>query len=180
MLFGALCKNEEWLTKVLGVDAAEAARIGRAARESLRTEQLMFSRWTQVMLRFEQGMYGNPDQDLGRLWTELRQRYQLLNPVDATSRPDYAAKIHILTHPVYYHSYMMGELFASQVRDYVARQVLGLKEAALTSFAGRPEAGTYLREKVFGPGNLYAWNELTKLATGQPLTAKYFADEFVH
>ena len=36
-----------------------------------------------------------------------------------------------------------------------------------------------MREKIFGPGNLHAWNELTKLATGEPLTAKYFARQFV-
>ena len=37
------------------------------------------------------------------------------------------------------------------------------------------EAGEYLRGAVFGPGNLYPWNELTRRATGEPLTAKYFA-----
>ena len=38
--------------------------------------------------------------------------------------PDYASKIHIVSAPVYYHNYMMGELFASQVHHAIAREVL--------------------------------------------------------
>jgi peptidyl-dipeptidase A len=178
-MFGALVKNEEWLTKVLGIAPDEAARVGRAARESLRIEQLMFSRWTQVMLRFEQGLYKDPNQDLGRLWSDLRKRYQLLNSPEPASRPDYAAKMHILTHPVYYQCYMMGELFAAQVKNHVARKVLGLKDARQTSFYEQPKAGEFLRENIFGPGDEYSWAEITQRATGEPLTARYFVDDFV-
>lgn len=176
-LFGALVKNEEWLCAVRGLDADTAARIGPAVRDSLRTERLMFSRWAQVMLRFEQGMYTNPDQDLGRLWWDLKQRYQLLSPPETVSRPDYAAKVHVLTTPVYYHSYMLGELFAAQVRHTLARHVPGTLAAQRTSFYNHPQVGAFLREKVFGPSNLYAWNDLTQRATGEPLTARYFAED---
>ena len=179
-LFGALIKNEEWLTQVLGVAPAEAARIGQAARDSHRTEQLMFSRWVQVMLRFEQGLYRDPNQDLGRLWSDLRKRYQLLNCPEPATRPDYASKMHILTHPVYYQNYMLGELFASQVRQHLITKVLGLKADARTSFWNQPKAGEFLRESIFGPGSLYAWTELTQRATGEPLTARYFAEEHVN
>jgi peptidyl-dipeptidase A len=176
-MFGALVKNEDWLRQVLKDDPAEATRVGRVARQSLRTERLMFARWAQVMVRFEHGMYGQSEQDLGRLWWDLKRQYQLLNPPETVARPDYAAKVHVLTTPVYYHNYMLGELFAAQIRHHVARSVLNLPEANETSFAGRPEVGAYLRESVFGPGNLYSWNELTRRATGEPLSAKYFAEE---
>ena len=177
LMFGAMVKNEDWLTKVLGVPPEQAARVGQAARESLRTERLMFSPWAQVMLRFEQGMYSDPNQDLGKLWWDLKRRYQLLNPPEPASRPDYAAKVHILTNPVYYHSYMMGELFASQVRHFIAHEMLKSDAARGSCYFGHPEVGTYLRDQVFGPGDLYSWNELTKSATGEPLTAKSFAEE---
>jgi peptidyl-dipeptidase A len=176
-MFGALVKNKDWLGQVLQVEPAELARIAPAVHRSLRTERLMFARWTQVMVRFERGMYGQPDQDLGRLWWELKERYQLLNPPETVARPDYAAKIHILTTPVYYHNYMLGELFAAQVRHHVTREVLGLAEGTEPSFYERPAVGEYLRDKIFGPGSLYSWNELTRRATGEPLTAKFFADE---
>ena len=176
-MFGALAKNEEFLTQVVKVDPAKVAQVGRAARQMLRTERLMFCRWCLVMLHFEHGMYGNPDQDLGKLWWDLKQRYQLLRPPETVSRPDYAAKVHVLTTPVYYHCYLMGELFAAQVRHAVAGGVPELTQDQRTSFHGRPEVGAFLREKVFGPGNLYSWNDLTQRATGEPLTAKYFSGE---
>ena len=37
-----------------------------------RNQLLIFSRWCQVMLRFEKGMYENPDADLNDLWWTLR------------------------------------------------------------------------------------------------------------
>lgn len=200
-LFGALVKNEDWLRTVAGVPEAEAARVGTAARDSLRTERLMFARWAQVMVRFERSMYRDPDQDLARLWWELKARYQGLNPPDRLDQPDYAAKVHVLTSPVYYHSYLLGELFAAQVRHALARDVLrecgpaapgrdpdtaagggatGTGEAAVAkspSYAGRPEVGAWLKERVFGPGNTLNWQELTQHATGESLTPKYFVAE---
>lgn len=179
MMFGALVKHKDWLVNVLKLDPRNAARIARSAGATLRAEKILFSRWTQVMVRFEHGMYTKPDQDPGKLWWDLKKKYQLLNPPDSLDRPDYAAKVHILTAPVYYHSYLMGDLFAAQVHHFIAHDVLGLKDASETSLYGKPKAGDFLRTKIFGPGNLYSWNELTRLATGEPLTAKYFAKRFV-
>jgi peptidyl-dipeptidase A len=175
MMFGAMSKNGDWLTRVLEVDPADAARASAAAREMYRRERLIFTRWALVMVHFERGMYSDPEQNLGKLWWDLKQRYQLLNPPENTDRPDYAAKMHILTAPVYYHSYVLGDLFAAQLRHYIAREILGLSDPLETCFYGHPEVGTYLREKVFGPGNLYAWNDYVRRAMGEPLTAKYFA-----
>lgn len=194
MMFGAMAKNADFLTRVRKLDPKEAKAAGEAAARTLRTEKLMFARWTQVMVRFEQGLYGHPDQDLGKLWWDLKAKYQLLPPPETTNRPDYAAKVHILTEPVYYHSYLMGDLFAAQVRNTIAKKVLapsvgGTSQPgqsgpaqpaqAQSCFFGEPKAGDFLKKEVFGPGNLYSWNDLTKRATGEPLTARYFAEQFV-
>lgn len=175
LLFGALVKNEDWQQRVLGVDPARVAEIGPAVRASLRAERLIFARWSQVMLHFERGLYSNPEQDLGKLWWDLKQRYQLQNPPETTDRPDFAAKTHILSTPVYYHNYLMGELFAAQLRSYIASQVLATDGPVPPSFYEAPAVGRYLRERVFAPGNLYPWNELIRRATGEPLTARHFA-----
>lgn len=175
MMFGAMSKNGDWLTRVVAVDPDDAARASKAAREMYRRERLIFCRWALVMVHFERGMYSNPDQNLGKLWWDLKKRFQLLDPAETTDRPDYAAKMHILTAPVYYHSYVLGDLFAAQLRHYMAREILGLSDPLQTCFYGHPEVGAYLREKVFGPGNLHAWNEYVRRAMGEPLTAKYFA-----
>ncbi len=178
-MFGSMTKSQEWLSRALGLDDVEAKRFVSSARETLRTEKIIFSRWTQVMVRFEHGMYTDPAQNLGKLWWDLKERYQQLHSPSDTNRPDYAAKMHIVGAPVYYHSYLMGDLFASQVRHYIATKVLEVSNVNGTCFYGRPEAGDYLRKNIFAPGKLYPWNELTKRATGEPLTAKYFAQQYI-
>jgi peptidyl-dipeptidase A len=179
MMMGAMVKNPEYLTKIVGLSSDQAAKYAEAARRSLRCEKLIFSRWTQVMMRFEHGMYSNPDQDLGKLWWDLKRDYQLLSFPEGAGRADYAAKVHVVTEPVYYHSYMMGELFACQVHDTIATKVVGVRDPMSTCFVGKKEAGKFMREKVFGPGNMYSWNELTKRATGESLSAKSFAARYV-
>lgn len=179
MMKGMMCKMEEWLIKVRGIDPNKEAAVLASARDMLRAEKLIFSRWGQVIVRFEKEMYEKPDQDLGKVWWDLKAKYQLLPPPETVSRPDYAAKMHVVAAPVYYHSYVMGDLFACQVHHYIAKEVLGGADAAKSCYFGRKEAGEYLQKHIFGPGNLYSWNELTRRATGEPLTAKYFAKQFV-
>ena len=161
MMMGAIAKKQEYLTKVVKLSPGEAAQYVQVAKRSLRAEKLIFSRWAQVMVRFEHGMYTNPDQNLGKLWWDLKKQYQLLNPPRNVSRPDYAAKIHVVTVPVYYHSYMMGDLFASQVQHHIVTKVMGQKDDGSSCFFDSKAAGNYMKKEIFGPGNLYPWNELT-------------------
>ncbi len=179
MMFGAMVKNEEWLLDVMNLSPEKVQKTVEAVRRTLRTEKTIFSRWTQVMVRFEQSMYANPDQDLGKLWWDLKKKYQSLNPPKSVSRPDFAAKMHIVGAPVYYHSYMMGDLFGSQVHYFVATSVLQHPEPAKTCFYGNKKAGDYFRKQIFEPGNLYSWSELTKRATGEPLSARYYAKLYI-
>jgi len=174
-MFGALSKDPAWLEKYAKLDSRRAAQLGQAAQQALRDEKLIFSRWAQVMVRFEQAMYADPEQHLTRLWYDLRRRYQMLNPPDDPGPADYAAKVHVLNTPVYYHNYLMGELFASQVRQALAQQVRA--EAGVPVLLSGPQLGNWLKERVFAPGNRYHWNELTRRATGETLSAKYFAQD---
>ena len=59
-----------------GLSEAEAAKYVGAARQSLRAEKLIFSRWAQVMIRVEHGMYNNPDQDLAKI--ARREQFALI------------------------------------------------------------------------------------------------------
>ena len=52
-----------------------------------RNQLLIFSRWCQVMLRFEKAMYENPDQDLNKLWWDLVEKYQVLKRPAGPQRP---------------------------------------------------------------------------------------------
>lgn len=179
MLFGELTHNREFLDKVVGVPADQLDAVAQANWEALRAERLIFSRWVQVMFRFEKAMYENPDQDLNALWWQLKKKYQLQDPPTDLSGNDYGAKMHVVGAPVYYHNYLIGDLFAAQVYTHLAREVLGVQNPLETSLYGRPEAGEFLKVQVFGPGNLYDWRELTKRVTGEPLSPKAFAELFL-
>jgi peptidyl-dipeptidase A len=177
MMFERLSKRRGWLEK-MGVAVSDPDGFAEAGARALRYQLLIFSRWCQVMLRFEKGMYENPDQDLSDLWWGLVEKYQMVRRPDGRKAPDYASKIHIVSAPVYYHNYMMGELFASQVHHAIAREVYKGADPATVIYVGNKEVGDFMRKKVFAPGRTLSWNELTKHATGETLNPKAFAEDF--
>ena len=78
MLFGRLSKNPQWIQDMTGISDEEKKKIADDCYKTLRLEQLVFSRWVQVMYRFEKSMYNNPDQDLNQLWWTLVEKYQMI------------------------------------------------------------------------------------------------------
>jgi peptidyl-dipeptidase A len=74
---------------------------------------------------------------------------------------------------------MMGELLASQLHNHIVQKALMLKSDEDVSYVGHKEVGNFIREKVLGPGAAYHWNEMIRRATGEPLTPKYFVEQFV-
>jgi peptidyl-dipeptidase A len=177
MMFERLTKRPSFL-QAMGIILEDPKAFGQSAAKSLRWRLLIFSRWCQVMLRFEKGMYENPDQDLNRLWWDLVERYQGLTRPEGRSEPDYASKIHIVSAPVYYHNYMMGELFASQVHHAICREVFAGKAPNEVDYVNSKGVGEFLKAKIFGPGRLLRWDDLIEKATGEKLSAKAFAIDF--
>ncbi len=170
--------NADWLAETVNLRGAEKERVRTVSEENLRLRQLIFSRWSQVMVRFERTLYKNPDQDLNTLWWDLVEKYQLVHRPEQRNAPDWAAKIHLAQVPVYYHNYQLGELAASQINHVLASDVLRTTSIH-PSYARHPEVGAYLKDRLFAPGASLRWDELMREATGEPLTAKYFALEFV-
>ncbi len=179
MLFGRMASNAVWMRDMGIVDASEAAVIAETGMLSLRLEQLVFSRWAQVMYRFEKAMYENPDCDLNTLWWDLVEQYQLLQRPPKRNMPDWATKTHIASSPCYYHNYLLGELLASQLNYYISTNILKTEDYMHQSYFGNKQVGEYLIEKVFMPGARYHWNDMIEKATGEELTAKYYAMQFV-
>jgi peptidyl-dipeptidase A len=108
------------------------------------------------------------------------EKYQRVKKPAGRNAPDWAAKIHFAVSPCYYHNYMLGELLASQVHHHIVHQVLKQHSLQNVSYVNQPKAGKFLRQNVFAAGNLYPWNEMITRATGEPLSPKFFADEFVN
>ncbi len=177
MMFEKLSKRRAWLEK-MGVKVEDPQAFDETSAKTLRYRLLIFSRWCQVMLRFEKGMYENPEQDLNKLWWDMVEKYQMLRRPPGRNAPDYGSKIHIIVAPVYYHNYMMGELFASQLHHAIAREVYKGAPPSSVVYVGNRDVGRFMQEKVFDPGKTLPWNELTRHATGAPLNAAAFAKEF--
>ena len=177
MMFERFSTSAEWL-KEFGVEVEDAKAWSEIGHKHRRNKLLIFSRWCQVMLRFEMAMYDNPDQDLNGLWWDLVEKYQLINRPEGRDAPDFASKIHVVTAPAYYHNYMMGELFACQLHAAIVRDLQLGTQAADTVYTRNPSVGEFMKAKVFSQGLIRPWNDLTRFATGEALNAKAFAAEF--
>lgn len=179
MMFGRFSQNPEWLNKMGVISDKEKQKISEQLVNSLRLEQLTFSRWVQVMYRFEKELYANPDQDLNFLWWQIVEKFQLLKKPEGRNNPDWAAKIHLALYPAYYHNYILGELLASQLYSYITLKVLHSENEPGESFVNRPDVGEYLKNLFFSYGSLYPWKDIIEKATGEKLTPKYYAEQFV-
>ncbi len=173
-MMGRFSSDPVWMQNMGIIDKSEADKIADACHNSLRLEMLVFSRWAQVMYRFEKSMYENPDQDLNQLWWNLVEKYQMLKKPEGRNMPDWATKIHVALYPCYYHNYLLGEVLASQLYNYITTNITDNP-----SFVGEKKVGEYLKGSVFMPGARYYWNEMIEKATGEKLTAKYYAKQFV-
>jgi peptidyl-dipeptidase A len=177
MMFERFSKSADWL-KEFGVTVADPKAYDAAGAQMRRDRLLIFSRWAQVMFRFELALYKDPSQDLNKLWWDLVEKYQLVPRPEGRNAPDYASKIHIVSAPAYYHNYLLGQLFACQVHAKIAHDVLKADDPATAIYTRDPRVGTFLKERLFSQGALRSWNDLTKFTTGDELNAKAFAAEF--
>lgn len=180
MFFGRLSRNANWMQAMLGLSDAERDKIARVTEKYMRLKQLIFARWAMVMYHFEKELYAHPEQDLQDLWWQLVERFQLIQKPAGRHEPDWAAKIHIALYPAYYHNYLLGELFASQLHHYLVHEVLERESDEGVSYVNQIKVGDYLKSNVFEPGSVQPWNVLISKATGEPLTANYFVEQFVN
>lgn len=171
MLMGRLALDDEWLAELAGAPADEVARVAPLVRSRQRLGMLIFVRWVLVVVNFERAMYEDPERDLNTLWWDLVERYQMVPRPEGRNQPDWAAKIHLALYPVYYQNYMLGELMASQLNRAIAKRCGRL--------ISTPAAGQFLIEELFERGACADWDTTLEQVTGERLSAKYFAEDFV-
>ena len=177
MLMGRLETDPDWLTTYAGVPFEKAGSLSNQLWEQLRGQLLIMARWVPVMSHFERALYQDPHQDLNTLWWDLEERFQMVPRPEGRKAPDWAAKIHLGTAPVYYHNYLMGELVASQLHHAIETQVLGGDGDLGRRFVTDPAVGHFLTDKVFHPGGVRHWQEALEFATGEQLRPQYFVDQ---
>ncbi|MCZ6681039.1 MAG: M2 family metallopeptidase [Candidatus Poribacteria bacterium] len=177
MLMGRLARNVAWLDGTIHLSPEQQKAIAAETVESFQLSMLIFVRWAMVMIAFERELYRDPDQDLNTLWWDLVERFQYVKHPEGRNEPDWAAKIHIATAPVYYHNYLLGEMVASQLQHTIDQQVLDGAGVESTGYVSEPRVGDYLREKVFTPGAGLPWNALLLHATGEALNPQYLVNQ---
>jgi peptidyl-dipeptidase A len=176
ILFGGYSCNSHFLQSLLGLPEEEAAGIAKEASKMATLGTLVFSRWSQVMYRFEKALDDDPHQDVNALWWNLVEKYQLVKKPPHRDEPDWAAKIHIATYPCYYHNYLLGHLLAAQLNAYMVRNVLHGTDFQTPDYIQKPEIGKYLIDNLYAYGTLYPWNEVIEKATGEALIPAYYAE----
>jgi peptidyl-dipeptidase A len=172
MLMGRLSRNAAFLTRYVGVPAAEAQAVSAEGNAETAAQLLILVRWVAVMAHFERALYTDPTQNLNALWWTLVARYQNVRKPEGGNAPDWAAKLHLALAPVYYHNYLLGEMMASQLLDYLQEKTLpsGDDDYLVSS----PAVGDYLRHQIFACGARLPWNALIESATGEPLNPTHF------
>jgi peptidyl-dipeptidase A len=174
IFFGDLSKRADWMV-AMGLPVGDAKAVEEVGGKMWRNQVVIFAAWSQVMFRFEMGMYGNPEQDLNKLWWDLVERHQMVKRPEGRDRPDYASKIHICGTPGYYHNYMMGRMFAAQVRAMLDREIAW--NGGRGVYNGRKAVGEILKRRVFESGARLRWDGFVKSATGEELSARALLGE---
>jgi peptidyl-dipeptidase A len=173
-LMGRLASDADWIRTYCPDAAVGATGLASQMRQYSAAESLIMSRWVPVVCHFERALYQNPGQDLNRLWWDLEEHFQGVLRPDDRDEPDWAAKIHVSTTPVYYHNYLLGELIASQLQDEIQATVLAGQPEPGRRFVTEPVVGRYLVDRVFRPGAQRHWQEALVYATGERLQPRYF------
>ncbi|MEA3413913.1 MAG: M2 family metallopeptidase [Nanoarchaeota archaeon] len=175
LLFERNIFNRTFLEKFYGFNKEKLEKINEDLYKKMKLKQLVFSRWSQVMFNFERELYKNPDQDLNKLWWDLVKKYQMIEFY--RDKPDWASKIHIVGAPVYYHNYLLGNVLASQINNYIKEKILEDSSNNSLDYSNK-KVGEYLNKEIFEHGQKYKWDKLIEKATGEKLNPKYYSKDF--
>ncbi len=171
MFFGRRARDAEWYGKIVNLDESTLKEIEPRLKKLLKYQLAITARWIIAFVFFERALYKNPErEDLNNLWYDTLQELQFIKvPDDRRKRPDWAAKIHFGIAPVYYHNYLLGEMMASQMENYVRENIS--KELI------NKNVGEFFVEGIFKPGSKYRWDELIEKTTGKPLSPEFLANQ---
>ena len=161
MMMGDIHKKENILKDIIPAD------LLKDFKNTLKEDDAKFIAWSNVLINFEHEMYKNPNQDLAKLFHDLKVKYQM---IDKNSKPDnYWASIpHFLSHPAYYQNYFRATLMKAQIYNYLKSQLGNITE--------NPKTAELMKEKLFKYGLSMEENELIENMTGKPLSC----DDFIN
>ena len=160
MMMGDIQKRENILKNIVPENILEEFK------KSFRKDEANFIAHSLVIINFEKMMYENPNQDLKKLWHDLKVKYQFRSE---NEEPDngWASIPHYLSHPAYYQNYFRATLIKAQIYNYLVKELGLITENSKTA--------EFLDEKLFKYGISMEESELIEKLTGKKLAV----DDFV-
>ncbi|NGX62822.1 MAG: hypothetical protein KR126chlam6_00224 [Candidatus Anoxychlamydiales bacterium] len=168
LLMGRQVYTKEFLQEFLDVTDE---KVLDDVHLGLKRRQLFFSRSAFMITEFEAKMYEDPTQDLNNLWWSLFEKYyKTSRPENREKKADWAAKYHVGLAPVYYYSYLLGEVFASTLQ----KELLNIAE---DDKIWKKTAAKFLKEKMFSKGSYYRWDHLIEHVTEKPFSSDAWIED---
>ena len=120
-----------------------------------------------TLINFEKEMYKNPDQDLKKLWHDMKVKYQMRSEKEDLDN-GWAIIPHFLSHPAYYQNYFRATIIKAQMYNYLTSKLGNLTE--------NPNTAKVLKEELLQYGKSLEENELIENMTGKKLSV----DDFIN
>ena len=118
-----------------------------------------------TLINFEKEMYKNPEQDLKKLWHDMKVKYQMRSEKEELDN-GWATIPHFLSHPAYYQNYFRATIIKAQIYNYLKEKLGNITENTKTS--------EILKKELFQYGISMEENELIENMTGKKLSVDYF------
>ncbi len=163
MMMGDIVKRENILKDLVEPE------IFDKFKNTFKEDEASFVTKALTIIDFEKEMYKNPDQDLKKLWHDMRVKYQL---TDEDEIPDnvWATIPHYLSHPAYYQNYFRASVIKAQIYNFL--------KSTLGNITENKNTAEFLKEKLFKYGISMEESELIILFTGKELSVKDFVSDF--
>lgn len=178
LLFGKLATHPVWIKETFNVNEDQFINFKNSAIKLLKINQLIFTNWVIVMYEFEKELYENPEQNLNELWWKLHNNYLQINTPFNRNKPDWASKIHIATSPCYYHNYLLGEIFASQLNQYLHSKILCNQNVLDSVIINNFLIGEFLINELFKFGSSKRWEDVINISVKENLNPEYYINHY--
>ena len=128
-------------------------------------DEIKFITKALTLINFEKQMYENPEQDLAKLWHEMKVKYQNRSENEDIDN-GWATIPHFLSHPAYYQNYFRATIIKAQIYNYLVSKLGNLTENKNTAET--------LKNELFKFGISLEENELVEKLTGKNLSVDDF------
>ena len=164
MMMGDLQQKENILKNIVPDDV-----LDKFKNEHKKSEAKFINR-SMLIIDFEKKMYENHDDNLPKLWQELKEKYTGANS-DEELNNEWATIPHYLSHPGYYQNYFRANIMKAQMYKFL-KSVLG-------DITENQNTAEYLNNNLFRYGKSIDENELILKFTKQALSGEALCESLI-